>query len=315
MLNFLKEKYYIVLIVVFILIISVIGLGYLEIKNLKNKILNIENQLYKNQNDLKKKQQTIEKQPINLCIICNKKNAEPSSMNKYHLKYCIECATIDHKNTIKVEKFIEQQKLENDLKKTIQQKSTIDKQSVDLESQDKTEIYESESILEQSTVKVDKNNISEQNTDEQNTEEQNTDEQNTEEQNIDENSVSRNESIIEQNLTESENLRTQLDEEDLQLIDGFLNTDDKQSESSIESSIESDSLLYVDDPVDFKNISNADTINTPGYQENIENKLKKIKLDILRDLLRKHELPYSGNKTKIISRIIQNKLNINNIIQ
>lgn len=300
MLTFLKEKYYIVLIVIFILIISVIGFGYLEIKNLKNKILNIENQLYKNQNNFEKKQQTIEKkiiekQPINLCIICNKKNAEPSSMNKYHLKYCIECATIDHKNTIKVEKFIEQQKLENDLKQ-----SKTDEHCVDLESQDKSIIDEDESMLELIINDDD-------------------------EQKMDENSEIFEESMTEQNLTEqnfkeSENLRTQLDEEDLQLIDEVLkqqtlNTDDKQSESSIESSIESDSLLYVDDPVDFKNISNADTINTPGYQENIENKLKKIKLDILRDLLKKHELPYSGNKKKVISRIIKNKLNINNIIQ
>ena len=306
MLTFLKEKYYIVLIIIFILIISVIGLGYLEIKNLKNKILNIENQLYKNQNNFQKKQQiiekqpTIKKQPINLCIVCNKKNAEPSSMNKYHLKYCIECATIDHKNTIKVEKFIEQQKIENDLKQT-----KTEEPIVDLESQEKSIIDESESMLEQSIVEVNKNNISKQNIDEQN----------TNKQNIDENSVSCDESITEQNLTESENLRTQLDEEDLQLINGFLNTDDKKSESSIESSIESDSLLYVDDPVDLKNISNVDTINTPGYQENVENKLKKIKLDILRDLLKKHELPYSGNKKKVISRIIQNKLNINNIIQ
>ena len=306
MLTFLKEKYYIVLIIIFILIISVIGLGYLEIKNLKNKILNIENQLYKNQNNFQKKQQiiekqpTIKKQPINLCIVCNKKNAEPSSMNKYHLKYCIECATIDHKNTIKVEKFIEQQKIENDLKQT-----KTEEPIVDLESQEKSIIDESESMLEQSIVEVNKNNISKQNIDEQN----------TNKQNIDENSVSCDESITEQNLTESENLRTQLDEEDLQLINGFLNTDDKKSESSIESSIESDSLLYVDDPVDLKNISNVDTINTPGYQENVENKLKKIKLDILRDLLKKHELPYSGNKKKVISRIIQNKLNINNIIK
>jgi len=299
MLTFLKEKYYIVLIVIFILIISVIGFGYLEIKNLKNKILNIENQLYKNQNDFEKKQQTIEKkiiekQPINLCIICNKKNAEPSSMNKYHLKYCIECATIDHKNTIKVEKFIEQQKLENDLKQ-----SKTDEHDVDLESQDKSIIDEDESMLDLII--------------------------NDDEPKMDENSEIFEEYMTEQNLTEqnfkeSENLRTQLDEEDLQLIDEVLkqqtlNTDDKQSESSIESSIESDSLLYVDDPVDFKNISNADTINTPGYQENIENKLKKIKLDILRDLLKKHELPYSGNKKKVISRIIKNKLNINNIIQ
>ena len=299
MLTFLKEKYYIVLIVIFILIISVIGFGYLEIKNLKNKILNIENKLYKNQNDFEKKQQTIEKkiiekQPINLCIICNKKNAEPSSMNKYHLKYCIECATIDHKNTIKVEKFIEQQKLENDLKQ-----SKTDEHCVDLESQDKSIIDEDESMLELII--------------------------NDDEQKMDENSdifeeFMKEQNLKEKNFKESENLRTQLDEEDLQLVDEVLkqqtlNTDDKQSESSIESSIESDSLLYVDDPVDFKNISNADTINTPGYQENIENKLKKIKLDILRDLLRKHELPYSGNKKKVISRIIQNKLNINNIIQ
>ena len=93
MLTFLKEKYYIFLIVIFILIISVIGFGYLEIKNLKNKILNIENQLYKNQNDFEKKQQTIEKKIIEKQIpifgIClgNQILALASGADTYKLKF------------------------------------------------------------------------------------------------------------------------------------------------------------------------------------------------------------------------------------
>ena len=43
-------------------------------------------------------------------------------------------------------------------------------------------------------------------------------------------------------------------------------------------------------------------------------KLKQVKLDPMRDLLKQHDLSYTGNKTKIIERIIHHKLDVSELL-
>lgn len=88
--------------VILIIIICVLGLGYLEIKTLKIKIDNLEKISIKNKNNFI--YEDIPKKSINndnfkhekLCIICNINKAEPSSKSKYHNLYCIYCSEKDN---------------------------------------------------------------------------------------------------------------------------------------------------------------------------------------------------------------------------
>ena len=127
----------ILLLLLSIVVVAVIGLGYLEIKGLKQKIQTIEDQL--SQKSLVKPAPITEpkKPPLPKCIVCHTREVAPSSMNKYHGKYCIECATLDFNNTRKVESFLTQSK-QNDTsvkkpvspKEPVELKTTVEEETI-----------------------------------------------------------------------------------------------------------------------------------------------------------------------------------------
>merc|ERR1711966_369921 len=96
-----------------------LGLGYLEIKTIKSKLIILENSLTdknkglnnkipdtNNTNNTNNTQNIVKK----MCMICNRVEVSPSSSSKYHNKYCVNCATIDYNNNIKVQQYMDSNK-------------------------------------------------------------------------------------------------------------------------------------------------------------------------------------------------------------
>ena len=117
--EFLNSKN-IIMVLIAIVILSAIGLGYLEIKNLKLKINSLENLIINNKpkayiDDKPKEKPVVDNTPKLMCIICKKNEASPSSMNKYHNRYCINCATLDYSNTQKVNMYMEKNMIKEEV--------------------------------------------------------------------------------------------------------------------------------------------------------------------------------------------------------
>jgi hypothetical protein len=106
----------IVIILLCIIVVSCLGLGYLEIKTIKSKLIILENSLTDKNKGLNNKipdtNNTNNTQNIvkKMCMICNRVEVSPSSSSKYHNKYCVNCATIDYNNNIKVQQYMDSNK-------------------------------------------------------------------------------------------------------------------------------------------------------------------------------------------------------------
>jgi hypothetical protein len=150
--EFLSSKN-IVIILLCIIVVSCLGLGYLEIKNIKSKLTTLENTLLdinkgKGVNNIKNPtNQIINNQKIKnnqkMCIICNRNQVSPSSSLKYHNKYCVNCATIDYNNNIKVQKYMESNKppiVDKVNDNQILNKTRKDEKKIDSSIEDKEEI-------------------------------------------------------------------------------------------------------------------------------------------------------------------------------
>jgi hypothetical protein len=254
-----------------IVVVAIIGLGYLEIKSLKQKIQTIEDHLSKKSVVKPVPITEPKKPPIPKCIVCHTRDVAPSSMNKYHGKYCIECATLDFNNTRKVESFLTQSKQKDtSVKEPIQSK-----EPVELETTIKEEdIPEDGGKIEDEEVEVEDEEVE----------------------------------VEDEEVEDGEDI-----EEDIEEIE---KTEDISSEPDVPQSM-------------FIQTSILDTFSLPDTMiptqsvtieeiedddSNLYDKLKQVKLDPLRDLLKQHDLSYTGNKTKIIERIIHHKLDVTELL-
>ena len=273
----------ILLLLLSIVVVAVIGLGYLEIKGLKQKIQTIEDQL--SQKSLVKPAPITEpkKPPLPKCIVCQTREVAPSSMNKYHGKYCIECATLDFNNTRKVESFLTQSK-QND---TSVKKPVSPKEPVELKT-----TVEEETIPEGDEVEIKNEDIESEDKEE-----------------------------IEEDGEEIENKETV---EDIEIVDGETEgtVEDIETVEDISSEPDVPQSMFIQTSI-LDTLSIPDTmISTQSVTiEEIEeddstlyDKLKHVKLDPMRDLLKQYELSYTGNKTKIIERIIHHKLDVTELL-
>jgi len=265
--EFLSSKN-IVIILLCIIVVSCLGLGYLEIKNIKSKLTILENTLNEtnkgknnkipltttdtnnkiinNQNNIKK-----------MCIICNRKEASPSSSLKYHNKYCVNCSTIDYNNNIKVQKYMESNKQSKQTKIKIENNSNSKVDCPKIEQVDK-------SITDPDIIKgiVD-----------------------TRIQDIE----SEEEEEVEEEEVEEEEVEEEVEEEE------------------VEEEVEEEEEEVVEEEVE--------EINTAGFNKQSSEDLNKIKLDILRNLLKKNNISHSGNKQIIIGRIIKNNIQTKHLFE
>jgi len=276
--EFLSSKN-IVIILLCIIVVSCLGLGYLEIKNIKSKLTILENTLndtnkgknnkipltntdtnnkiISNQNNIKK-----------MCIICNRKEASPSSSLKYHNKYCVNCSTIDYNNNIKVQKYMESNK-QSKQKIKIENNSNSKVDSPKIEQVDK-------SITDPDIIKgiVD------------------TRIQDTRIQDIE---------------SEEEKVVVVVEEVD----DGEV--DDGEEEVVVEE--EEEEVVVEEVVVEVEEEEEVEEINTAGFNKQSSEDLNTIKLDILRNLLKENNISYSGNKQIIIGRIIKNNIQTKHLFE
>ena len=284
----------ILLLLLSIVVIAVIGLGYLEIKSLKQKIQTIEDHL--SQKSVVKPVTQPKKPPLPKCIVCHTREVAPSSMNKYHGKYCIECATLDFNNTRKVESFLTQSKQ----KDTSVKKPVSPKEPVKLET-----TVEETDILDKVEIK--------------NEDEEVEDIEIEESKDI---KIEDEECIEEIETGEDIEIKDRKGGEDATIED----IEDKETVEDIVEDISSESDVSQSM---FIQTSILDTLSIPDTMiptqsvtiEEIEeddsslyDKLKHVKLDPMRDLLKQHALSYTGNKTKIIERIIHHKLDVSELL-
>ncbi len=292
----------ILLLLLSIVVVAVIGLGYLEIKGLKQKIQTIEDQL--SQKPVVKPAPITEpkKPPLPKCIVCQTREVAPSSMNKYHGKYCIECATLDFNNTRKVESFLTQSK----------QKDTRVKEPVKLETTiEETDIPEGNEVKiknedeESEDIEIEGGECIEDIEDEK-----------SDDIEIEGGEGGEIEECIEDIEGGEGGEGGDGEIEDGETVEDIEIVEDISSESGVSQSM-------------FIQTSILDTLSIPDTMiptqsvtiEEIEeddstlyDKLKHVKLDPMRDLLKQHELSYTGNKTKIIERIIHHKLDVTELL-
>ena len=373
--DILKYKNIIILLVC-IIIVSFLGLGYLEIKSLKNKIQNIETKLiennkqnkdtnnYKNSNDYNNYNNDKEeiKKNIIMCIMCNKNPAEVSSMIKYHNKYCIECSNIDYNNSKKVEDFLKnnsntptknKQVINNETINTSTNSITdisssntpvlnmddIEKQRIKQHPEYQTKVQENikKNITNETIVEPDQEHIEKEYTQviQEDTRELSTQDEleenvqdifqetnnfngkTDESQNIEEvdynsdvemEEVNKDNSDIE--MEEVVVVEVNDDNSDVEIFDG--NSDVEIEEVVVVEIVDDNSdVEIVDDNSDVE-IEEVD-INTIEIDKQYM-QLKLFKLDILRILLKKNNISYSGNKDKIINRIITNNVDYSDIL-
>ena len=284
----------ILLLLLSIVVVAIIGLGYLEIKSLKQKIQTIEDHL--SQKSVVKPVTQPKKPPLPKCIVCHTREVAPSSMNKYHGKYCIECATLDFNNTRKVESFLTQSKQ----KDTSVKKPVSPKEPVKLET-----TVEETDILDKVEIK--------------NEDEEVEDIEIEESKDI---KIEDEECIEEIETGEDIEIKDRKGGEDATIED----IEDKETVEDIVEDISSESDVSQSM---FIQTSILDTLSIPDTMiptqsvtiEEIEeddsslyDKLKHVKLDPMRDLLKQHALSYTGNKTKIIERIIHHKLDVSELL-
>jgi hypothetical protein len=281
--EFLSSKN-IVIILLCIIVVSCLGLGYLEIKNIKSKLTILENTLNEtnkgknnkipltntdtnnkiinNQNNIKK-----------MCIICNRKEASPSSSLKYHNKYCVNCATIDYNNNIKVQKYMESNK-QSKQKIKIENNSNSKVDSPKIEQVDK-------SITDPDIIKgiVD-------------TRIQDTRIQDTRIQDIE--SEEEEEEVVVEEVDDGE-------------------VDDGEEEVVVE--VKEEEEVVVEEVVVEEEEEEVEEINTAGFNKQSSEDLNTIKLDILRNLLKENNISYSGNKQIIIGRVIKNNIQTKHLFE
>jgi len=293
----------ILLILSSIIIISVIGLGYLELNKIKFKINSIENYIkekeekkleFKNklikkqqkENEIKNEEKEIKQENKNpVCIICKQNTSDFSSMNKYHLKYCNDCAEKDYeqlKEKIKNQKKMENTEImkEDEILNNII--NTINNITSDEEKSDEEDILKQEYESEESEEKLELE-LKDEN----------------EEQLEDENEEQLEDENEEQLEDDNEEQLEDQNEEQLELNKQIELDDDSKSDEFVLS---------------FESESKIEDITTQEYDKENYNKLQNFKLDILRKLLKENNLSYSGNKSTVINRIIMKKINIDKLI-
>lgn len=290
----------ILLLLLSIVVVAVIGLGYLEIKGLKQKIQTIEDQL--SQKSVVKPSPITEpkRPPLPKCIVCHTRDVAPSSMNKYHGKYCIECATLDFNNTRKVESFLTQSKQKDtQVKESVSPKEPISpKEPVELKT-----TVEEDNIPEGGKVEI-KN----------------------EDENSEDIKIEGGEDI---EVEKSEDIEIESGEieggdgeggdivggedvtiEDIETVEDISSEPDVPQSMFIQTSI-LDTFSIPD------TMTSTQSVTIEEIEEDdskLYDKLKQVKLDPMRDLLKQHELSYTGNKTKIIERIIHHKLDVSELL-
>ena len=265
----------ILLLLLSIVVVAVIGLGYLEIKGLKQKIQTIEDQL--SQKSVVKAAPIIEpkKPPLPKCIICHTREVAPSSMNKYHGKYCIECATLDFNNTRKVESFLTQSKQ----KDTSIKKPVSPKEPVELK-----ETVEEETIPEDDEVEI-KNEVKEE--------------------------IEGGKDVTIEECIEDIEIKSGEGGETVEdIVEDISSEPDIPQSMFIQTSI-LDTLTIPDTMIPTQSVTIEEIEEDDS---SLYDKLKHVKLDPMRDLLKQHELSYTGNKTKIIERIIHHKLDVSELL-
>jgi len=265
----------ILLLLLSIVVVAIIGLGYLEIKSLKQKIQTIEDHL--SQKPVVKPVTQPKKPPLPKCIVCHTREVAPSSMNKYHGKYCIECATLDFNNTKKVESFLSQSKQ----KDTSVKKPVSPKEPTELK-----ETVEEETIPEDDEVDI-KNEVEE----------------------VDE--IEGGEDVTIEECIEDIEIKSGEGGETVEdIVEDISSEPDLPQSMFIQTSI-LDTLTIPDTmiPTQSVTIEEIEEDDSSLYDQ-----LKQVKLDPMRDLLKQHELSYTGNKTKIIERIIHHKLDVSELL-
>lgn len=288
----------ILLLLLSIVVIAVIGLGYLEIKSLKQKIQTIEDHL--SQKTLVKPVTQPKKPPLPKCIVCHTREVAPSSMNKYHGKYCIECATLDFNNTRKVESFLTQSK----------QKDTEVKEPVKLETTvEETDIQENKVEIKSEVVESE---VEEVNDGESEGEEVNGGESEGEEVNdgecIEDIEIEGGETVEDIEIVEDK--ETEGTVEDIETVEDISSEPDVPQSMFIQTSI-LDTLSIPDTMISTQSVTIEEIEEDDST---LYDKLKHVKLDPMRDLLKQNELSYTGNKTKIIERIIHHKLDVTELL-
>ena len=281
----------ILLLLLSIVVVAVIGLGYLEIKGLKQKIQTIEDQL--SQKPVVKPAPITEpnKPPLPKCIVCQTREVAPSSMNKYHGKYCIECATLDFNNTRKVESFLTQSK----------QKDTRVKEPVKLE----TTIEETD-IPEGNEVKIKNEGEESEDIEIESGESEGRESEGRESEDIE---IESGECIEDIEVEKSDDIEIEGREiEDIETVEDISSEPDVPQSMFIQTSI-LDTLSIPDTMIPTQSVTIEEI-----EEDDVYDKLKHVKLDPMRDLLKQHELSYTGNKTKIIERIIHHKLDVTELL-
>ena len=271
----------ILLLLLSIVVVAIIGLGYLEIKSLKQKIQTIEDHL--SQKPVVKPVPITEpkKPPLPKCIVCHTREVAPSSMNKYHGKYCIECATLDFNNTKKVESFLSQSK----------QKDTSVKKSVSpIEPVELKTTVEEETIPEGGEVEI-KNEDGEDV---------------TIEECIEDIEIEDGEEIEDKEIEDGE----EIESGDIETVEDISSEPDVPQSLFIQTSI-LDTLSIPDTMIPTQSVTIEEIEEDDST---LYDKLKQVKLDPMRDLLKQHELSHTGNKTKIIERIIHHKLDVSELL-
>lgn len=285
----------ILLLLLSIVVVAVIGLGYLEIKGLKQKIQTIEDQL--SQKPVVKPAPITEpkKPPLPKCIVCHTREVAPSSMNKYHGKYCIECATLDFNNTRKVESFLTQSK----------QNDTRVKQPVKLETTIEEDIPEGDEV----DIKNEVEDVEEIEGGDVEGGEDVTIEECIEDIEIEGGETVEVEKSDDVKIEECiENIEGVEDVEDIETIEDISSEPGVPQSLFIQTSI-LDTLSIPDTMIPTQSVTIEEI-----EEDDIYDKLKQVKLDPMRDLLKQHDLSYTGNKTKIIERIIHHKLDVTELL-
>jgi hypothetical protein len=268
----------ILLLLLSIVVIAVIGLGYLEIKSLKQKIQTIEDHL--SQKTLVKPVTQPKKPPLPKCIVCHTREVAPSSMNKYHGKYCIECATLDFNNTRKVESFLTQSK----------QKDTEVKEPVKLETTvEETDIQENKVEIKSEVVESEGEEVNDGEC-------------------IEDIEIEGGETVEDIEIVEDK--ETEGTVEDIETVEDISSEPDVPQSMFIQTSI-LDTLSIPDTMISTQSVTIEEIEEDDST---LYDKLKHVKLDPMRDLLKQHELSYTGNKTKIIERIIHHKLDVTELL-
>jgi len=265
----------IVIILLCIIVVSCLGLGYLEIKTIKSKLIILENSLTDKNKGLNNKipdtNNTNNTQNIvkKMCMICNRVEVSPSSSSKYHNKYCVNCATIDYNNNIKVQQYMDSNK---------QSTINIESNTNNLKKKE-LNIQHVENIVEE------------------------------EKEEKEEKEGEKGEEYKEEEKEEKEEEKEEKEEKEGEKEE---KEEKEEVHTSILDITEEDEVELEEIK---KEVDIIEEVNTFGFNKQISEDLNKIKLDILRNLLKENNISHSGNKKIIIGRIIKNNIQTKHLFE